>query len=314
MLALLVGRRAPARAAASSAAAGVRIAPTGSGAVVLALVVGLLLAAINYSNNLMFLLAFLLLAAGVASSAQPWLALRRLHEAAWLPCTCYANLGGTLSVRVQGAAARLPALSLEVRMNGQRRRLHGAPAEAGRSAAVVRLALPPRARGRLPLEQARLVTIQPLGLWRVSRVLPALPEVIVYPAPAGDAPLPLDDPRARARLGAADDEFNGLRGYQDGDMPSRIDWRALARLADDATPLVRTFDGAAGGAVLHLDWRALRSSTEARVSQLAAWVIAADERRYRYALELPGSIIPAGNGAAQRHRCLAALALYEIPV
>lgn len=314
MSVLSIGRRAPARAAAAAGLGGLRVAPTGSGAVVLALAIGLVLAAINYSNNLMFLLAFLLLAAGVASLAPPWLALRRLREAGWLPCACYANLGGTLSLRVQGAAARLPALSLELRIGGQRRPLHGTPDEGGRAAALLRLALPPRPRGRLPLAQARLATIQPLGLWRVSVVLRQLPDVVVYPAPAGDAPLPLDDRRARARLSAADDEFNGLRDYQDGDPPSRIDWRALARLADDATPPVRAFDGAAGGAVLHLDWYDVRGGTEARVSQLAAWVIAADERRHRYSLALPGSTVPPGSGAAQRHRCLTALALHEAPV
>ena len=50
--------------------------------------------------------------------------------------------------------------------------------------------------------------------------------------------------------------------------------------------------------------------TEARLCQLARWVVDADGRGERYGLELPGTSIPADSGPEHRHRCLAALARF----
>ena len=50
---------------------------------------------------------------------------------------------------------------------------------------------------------------------------------------------------------------------------------------------------------------------EARLEQLARWVVDAEERGDRYGLELPGVHIAPDRGAEHRHRCLAALALFR---
>ncbi|HEY0201466.1 MAG TPA: hypothetical protein VGC24_07220, partial [Burkholderiaceae bacterium] len=52
------------------------VRPTGAGAVYFLLALGLVLAAINDNNNLMYLLAFLMIGAGLASLPMVWLALR----------------------------------------------------------------------------------------------------------------------------------------------------------------------------------------------------------------------------------------------
>ena len=51
------------------------------------------------------------------------------------------------------------------------------------------------------------------------------------------------------------------------------------------------------------------ADTEARLSRLSAWVLAADRRGVDYGLRLPGLEIPPSCGAAHRLRCLEALAL-----
>ncbi len=53
--------------------------------------------------------------------------------------------------------------------------------------------------------------------------------------------------------------------------------------------------------------------TEARLSQLAAWVVEAERSGLPYGLRLPGMEIPPACGAAHRHACLKALALYGAP-
>ena len=47
---------------------------------------------------------------------------------------------------------------------------------------------------------------------------------------------------------------------------------------------------------------------EGRLSRLAAWVLMADEQGLDYGLRLPGVEIKPASGAAQRLRCLEALA------
>jgi uncharacterized protein (DUF58 family) len=50
--------------------------------------------------------------------------------------------------------------------------------------------------------------------------------------------------------------------------------------------------------------------TEARLSRLAAWVLAAERATRPFALSLPGTMLPAASGSEHRRRVLTALALY----
>jgi hypothetical protein len=77
--------------------------------------------------------------------------------------------------------------------------------------------------------------------------------------------------------------------------------------------LAKHFTGA-GSRRLRLSWQATPASacTEARLSQLARWVVDAERRGLEYALELPGGLIDYGTGAAHRHACLAALARHGL--
>ena len=60
-----------------------------------------------------------------------------------------------------------------------------------------------------------------------------------------------------------------------------------------------------------LDWRMTHGDVEQRLSQLARWVLDAEEEGRPYGLRLPGNDIPAGQGELHQHRCLEALALFQ---
>ena len=51
------------------------------------------------------------------------------------------------------------------------------------------------------------------------------------------------------------------------------------------------------------------TGTEARLSRLCAWVLAADRLGIEYGLRLPAMEIPPSSGPAHRRHCLEALAL-----
>jgi uncharacterized protein (DUF58 family) len=60
-----------------------------------------------------------------------------------------------------------------------------------------------------------------------------------------------------------------------------------------------------------LGWRqtaGLGGDTEARLSRLCAWVLMAERAGLRWALVLPGTRLPEGEGSAHRLACLDALA------
>jgi uncharacterized protein (DUF58 family) len=63
---------------------------------------------------------------------------------------------------------------------------------------------------------------------------------------------------------------------------------------------------------IHLDFSLVPSSdVEARLSQLALWIIEAERARRPYGLRLPGTEIVPAIGPTHFHRCLHALSLFR---
>ncbi len=287
------------------------VLPTRFGLFVGALVLAMLLGALNYNNNPALLLVFALAAAAHNSLVRAHLALSGLRVLGFEAAPVHA--GGTLDLRVlaeaEGTRPR-PALELE---DADADDAGAPPARALRSFAPGergewRLGLPAPRRGWQALPRLRLSTTQPFGFARAWSWLRPADRVLVYPAlEAGGPPLPEDAggtaPSARRGVG---DEVHALRDYRPGDAPRHVAWRASAR-RDQL--LVRDFEAHAPRE-LWLDWATLGAlGTEARIRRLAHWVIEAERRGLRYGLALPGLRLPPGAGEAHRHACLQALAL-----
>ena len=96
-----------------------------------------------------------------------------------------------------------------------------------------------------------------------------------------------------------------------GDVPSTIAWKSLAR---GQGLHVRTFDDESGRSRTRLTLAATGlADPEARLSRLAAWVLAAEATGGDYTLELPGATVAADSGPARRVAALSALALHGAP-
>ncbi|MDD5328505.1 MAG: DUF58 domain-containing protein [Sulfuricella sp.] len=276
--------------------------PTASGMIWLAAVLALLATAINYGNNIVFALAFLLLAVWLQSA---WECRRNLSGLAWnwLPASpVFSGEAAQLGGMVENAGSR-PRRALSLARRGQSGLAWDAPARG-----EARLEFPCRTaqRGKARFDGFSLSTRHPLGLWQARRRLPP-PSVLVYPAPDGDAPLPAGSAQKAHRRQESSD-FHGVRAYAPGDRLGRINWRAWGRREE---LLVNVFDGGSGGQTLWLDANLCHGGLERRLSQLAAWVVAAERGGQEYGLDLDGSRVPPGRGRAQRESCLALLALHE---
>jgi len=182
---------------------------------------------------------------------------------------------------------------------------------AGKAARTV-LRFPATTRGEHQIGRLHLTSVYPLGFLRVLKQLPSPQRYVVYPKPAGDQRLPAETARsgqrsARREFGEGDD-FAGVRAYVRGESQRHIDWKAVSR---GQALMTKQFTAESDG-LLYLNLSAARSDNlEARLSQLALWVIEAERARRPYGLRLPAVEIPPSLGEPHLHRCLRALALFK---
>ena len=289
------------------------ILPTARGWAFLASLLLMLVAAVNYSLSLGYALCFLLtglFSATLLHTYRNVAGLELRHVAAADSAFAGEPLPFVLALADPGGRAR-HGLRLRTRADGAvpaaRARID-VPAGA-RAETVLEIAT--RGRGRHPLGRVTLESDWPLGLWRAWSYVHAPVAGTVFPAPERDPPPLPAEPEAAAgalsRQGARGD-VAGLRPYLPGDEPSTIAWKSLAR---GQGLHVRTFDEESGRSRVRLTLGATGlSDVEARLSRLAAWVLAAEKAGSDYALELPGVALEPGRGAARRHEALVALALH----
>ena len=292
----------------------VYILPSRHGLGFAAAVCVMLLGAINYGNALGYALCFLLIATGLVSMlhAVRNLAGLRLSALPTAPVFAGDRARFRLGVREEGGRRRYALAASVAPAEGRApgdRSVVGFSLEAG-GAHTMELPVPARRRGWYRPGRALLATRFPFGWFRAWSRTDAGLGCLVYPRPEGHRPLPLHLPEQAGEHGTSgrgDDEFAGLREYQQGDPARRIHWKAVAR--EQSVP-VKVFGGASAG-LARLRWEDAAGDTEARLSQLCRWVLDADAAGLRYGLALPGVEIPPGDGDAHRERCLEALALYE---
>jgi uncharacterized protein (DUF58 family) len=284
------------------------ILPSRAGVALGALLFLMLLAGLNYANSLALFLTFLLIAFCLVVMQQCHRNLQGLSIAGLHAPGVFARRPGTacLSLRNPGPRARL---RLAGRVDGQAE-AHADLAAGGEG--MLELPVTAAARGIVRIQRIRIASTHPFGIFRAWTWLHVSAEMLVYPAPEGTLGMPAGHsprPGQHVRRGAGVDEWAGLRPFRDGDSPRQVDWKAYAR---EAPLLVKEYQ--AFNSELHcFDYARVRlPQVEARLSQLARWVVDADSQGEPYSLELPGISIPADSGPAQRQRCLAALARFGI--
>lgn len=280
----------------------VYVLPTRFGLFFAALLLAMLLGALNYNNNPALLLALLLASAGLASLIAAHLQLSGL---------------GVESLSAEPVAAG-QTMRLQLALSANDRRLRRglqlqldeaeSPVSPFIGQAVASLSIAASRRGWLPLGRIRISTTHPLGLalaW--AWVWPDAP-LLVYPAPEMQGPpLPSGGDHRVARAESAGDEMHHLRDYRSGDPLRSIAWKPSARRD---TLLVREYEPLRGDLV-ELDWRSLSGlDHERKIARLARWVELAERAQRPYRLRVPGQP-PLGPamGPAHRHMCLRALAL-----
>ena len=282
------------------------VLPTRHGLLVGALLLAMLLGALNYNNNPALMLAFLLLAVAHNSVVMAHLQLSGLRITALHAEPVHAGETLALRLRIDTGARSREGVVIEA-PNGS---LAALEAEAAaHSDAELELFVPAVRRGLVDLGRLRISTTRPLGLARAWSWWRPATRVLVYPAlEAGAPPLPGDggEGETLAQARRSGEDIHHLRDYRDGDAPRQIAWKASARLD---RLVVREYEAQAGRDI-ELEWQALRHlPRERRISRLARWVIDAERSGRRYRLSLPTERLGPARGTEHRHACLRALAL-----
>jgi uncharacterized protein (DUF58 family) len=281
------------------------ILPTRAGLVFGFFLLAMLVAAVNYTNNLAFLLTFLLGSIGIISAIHAYanLAGVTLSHARILPAYC----GDAALTQLTFQAGPRPRRSLEVSV-GQAHAALSLPVDGGME---LDLSVPTVRRGLFLLEKVRVSTRYPLGLFRAWSPLLLPVNGLAYARPLAAGPELWsrfhgsgDDQGLGAA--AASGEFSGVRPYRPEDGLSRVSWKASARGAG-----LQTKEYRAGMArTVLLDWNSLAGfGYEERISLLTGLAREAEAGGLRYGLRLPGQALEPGSGRAHLHRCLEALAL-----
>jgi uncharacterized protein (DUF58 family) len=283
------------------------ILPTWAGVVFAALLLGLLLGAINYGVSLVYLFTFWFVGLAVVAMLHTQRNLAGLVLRAASTAPVFAGETARFKLRVENPS-RLPRRSIGLR----HAEASGEPRDiAAGGETLIELPLPQPERGWKIPGRFAVHSEFPLGLFRCWSVLELDWGVLVYPRPAADAlPLPAFDADSDDEEGAPAPgegvEFSGLRGYQPGDATRRIAWKAAARGGDRL--LTKQFASTAGQR-LWLSWRHTpERDVEGRLSRLTRWVLDAHAAGLAYGLKLPGRTLPPQTGEAHLRHCLEALA------
>jgi uncharacterized protein (DUF58 family) len=285
--------------------------PTRDGWWCLAAAVGVGFAAMNTGNNLLYMLASLLLGLIVVSGILSEQSMRRLRLRPIVPDELYAGRPALVGAWVVNLKRRLASHSVTLEAAGGRRVYLDRIAAGAERFATWEVTLPARGRQRLP--GVRVTTRFPFGFFvKATRVL-LEDEVVVFPA-IGPVPiarlreLASDGPRPARRRGRGHDLYN-LREYRSGDDERFIHWRVSAKtsvltvreMEADTTDDVRIVLGGA----------AAPARVEQAVSEAASLALHLLRAGGRVELAGPGIFVPLGNGPAHVRRLLTALALWQ---
>ena len=273
-----------------------------------ALLVAMWYAGASQNNGAAYLLCFVLAGVALVSIVHTWANLRGLRVSCRPIAPVFAGERQHVSADLLAASGRTHA---SVRIK---------PREGGESAGFAEVSGTQRMRADVWIDTHRrghfgelelnVSSLYPLGFFTALLVVAIRQPRWVYPRPEGSRPLPrtpASDRHRGARGRAEGDDFAGLRAYAPGEPQRHIDWKAVARGQALAT---KQWAGEADETVL-LRWEDTAGlAHEARLSQLARWIVTAERSSRSYALSIPGAAISAGHGDAHFHECLRALALF----
>ena len=285
------------------------ILPTREGLIFGLIVFTMLLGAMNYNNNMGFALTFLLAGIGIISIYQCHRNLAEvfLHYVGGHPVFAGDTMQFRLIVENRSRKTRW-----QIRV-GWDEDTEVCDELTENSRHTITLHRKTRDRGWLVVPRIQVSTRFPLGLFRAWAWLNLDLAELVYPQPAEHMEPKFSGRSAQSTSGygvGGDDDFSGFRDYREGDAPTHIAWKVLARTGE----LLVTQYHSGTQNLIWIDWNEFPGvNTEERLAKLCRQVIDTENAQHKYGLRLPGVQIEPAHGSRHRHQCLQQLALFDLP-
>lgn len=284
----------------------VSIFPTQHGFLFLAILIAMMMGAINYNNNAGFILVFLLGGMALISIFHSFKNLEGIEIICLSPLPVFAGQTATFPVHVKAPPTGGRAITFSLMpqdplfVSIQREK-------------TLQMTILAKGRGILHPKSLTIKSVYPFGLFTFCTLLPVKTNCLVYPRPVPGAHgtarsglLP-DGEEETSRQGA--DDFQGLKQYQPGHSINRISWKALSRgrglfikdfTAEDSLCIMLDFDVIPG------------RDLEFKLSRLCDMILTAEGRQMEYGLRLPGFMKNPARGKSHQQHCLKALALFNL--
>ena len=285
--------------------------PTASFAGLLFVLAAMWYAASSQNSPAVYLLLFALTAVFLVSIPHTIINLTDVTIAVESPTPVFAGDEVALPIEVVNRS-RVTRHGIKLALSGFGREDQSIDHIPAGKAARMTLRFLTQQRGEYKIATVCLTSAYPLGFIRILKKFAASRTYLVYPKPVGEPQLPSSvarSPRSQPQTDFGEgDDFAGVRAYIPGESQRHIDWKAVAR---GQALMTKQFAAEAAGVVC-LDFSVMRfADVEARLSQLALWVIEAERAQLPYGLRLPGVEIPPALGQSHFHQCLRALSLFQ---
>jgi uncharacterized protein (DUF58 family) len=280
------------------------ILPTRFGFMLGAILVAMLVAGLNYNNNLALAFAFLMSSMALVSMHHCNRNMLRLTVDATTEVDAFAGREAMLEFELRNGSS-VDRRDIEIRcMNAA-----GMGNVAAGESTAIEVIAPVAQRGVMRISQFELRTRYPFGWFYSWTYVQGSITIYVAPAPVGNRALASGSAQGTGSHSEArgDEDFSGLRAYQPGVPLKHMAWKVLARGGE---PVVRSYSSLAAQPEW-LDWSMLEGlDPEARLSQLCLWVVESDAAQRPYGLRIPGKELAPSGGSAHRFACLRALAAF----
>ncbi len=287
------------------------INPTGPGWMLIFMLLAMLIAAVNYGNNMAYILCFLLMGLVMIAYLTTRNNLKGLEIGNVMSQPVFAGETIRLSFELHNNTSGNRAAIFPITIENPGYQGFSGPfpvSSFSRSSAFT--SFEARKRGRFVLSRIILLSVFPLGLFKAQRSVPVNKVYMVYPKPDGSQRWPeMEMHEGESNEGfylRGGDDFVGVRPYRPGESMHHVDWKAFAR----GRPLsIKEFTGG-GSQQQWFDWHHLEGlETERRLSQLCRWVLEAEQEGKEFGLRLPNNEVNLDCSPGHTVRCLETLAV-----
>lgn len=262
----------------------------------------MMLAGLNFNNNMSLMLVFLLFGLAQVALHQTFFNIRNLHLEQVNAEPTF--LGDNITLQIQISADHE---KWRIKTENE---LSTDITDINQEVSQLKSLIQSNHRGWQDVDRIKFLTRYPLGLFTCWVYCQPQSQVLVYPKPEKPTP---DFPNHGGRDGEKStpikgEELSSIRAYQQGDPIRDIAWKKTAQ--SDQT-WVKEFHQTQGKHLLFDLSQMFMSNLEVKLSRITAWIIEAERNGDEYQVLLPGFDSGMNSGDSHKHQCLKALALYQ---